>query len=188
MTNELLLRLRQNDSAAIKEIYRLAFPACAHLITNHQGTTEDARDVFQEALIVLHRNVRKPDFELTCQVQTYLYAVVRRLWMKRQAQHHKKGLELIVDEPEHKFIVIAEDELEDKRQIEQQHNIIAQCMGELTAECQKVLLGFYYKKQSLTEIAELLGYTVNFTKVKKGRCMKTLREKSNTLFNQRINE
>ncbi|MFK7935324.1 MAG: RNA polymerase sigma factor [Saprospiraceae bacterium] len=184
MTNDLLVGLRQNDSVAIKEIYQLAFPACAKLVTNYRGTTDDARDVFQEALIILHRNVRKPDFTLSCKVQTYLYSIVRNLWMRRQEQHRKKGLELVIDEPETEFIIIQEDELEEKRAVEEQHNIIAQCMGELSADCQKVLMGFYYKKQSLTEIAELLGYTANFVKVKKGRCMKSLREKSAQLFNK----
>ena len=55
--DDLLLRLKNGESTAIKEIYRLAFPACAQLVTSRYGTTNDARDTFQDALIVLHRKI-----------------------------------------------------------------------------------------------------------------------------------
>lgn len=176
--SDIIIRFRQGDSTAIKEIYRLAFPACAKLVTNHRGTTDDARDVFQEALVVLHNKVKDPDFALSCTVKTYLYSVVRNLWMRAQDRHKKKGLELIVDEPENEFIIIAEDELEQKKAVEQKHQIIADTMTLISPECQQILLGFYYKKQSLGALAEAMGYSSNFIKVKKGRCMKSLQEKA----------
>lgn len=176
--NELLDRLKRGENAAIKEVYRLAFPACQQLVTSHHGTVNDARDLFQDALVILHRKTRQPDFNLSCTLKTYLYSVVRNLWMQKQTQHRKKGLELVIDEPDQEFIIIEEDELEAKREVEQKHQIIANSMAELKEECQKILLGFYYKKQSLTDLAAELGYTGNFIKVKKGRCMKSLQEKA----------
>lgn len=188
MTDDLLTKFKRNDGSAIKEIYRLVFPACSQLIINHHGTMDDARDIFQEALIILHRNVRRKDFTLNCTSKTYIYSIVRNLWMQRQQQYQKKGLELIMDEPEKEFVIIQQDELEFKKEMEQKHTIIAQCMNMLKEDCQKILLGFYYKKQSLTELAEELGYSNNFIKVKKGRCMKTLREKAQQLLNMLAKE
>jgi len=174
-------RLRRGESAAIKQVYKLAFPACAHLITNNSGTQEDAKDLFQECLIVLFKNLRKEDFELTCTVKTYLYSVARNLWLKRL---NKKGsLQLDLDEPEQEFILIQEDEMEEKREIEQKHQLIANILRDFKDDCKQLLTSFYFKKLSLKEIAEIMGYTYSFARVKKSRCMEALKkavqEKSN---------
>ncbi|WP_431215013.1 RNA polymerase sigma factor [Puia sp. P3] len=49
------------------------------LILNNSGYPDDARDIFQEAMIVLYEKVRSGTFELNCQLKTYLYSVCRRL-------------------------------------------------------------------------------------------------------------
>ena len=55
-------------------------------ILNNSGTSDDAKDIFQEAMIVLYEKVRSGSFELNCQIKTYVYSVCRRLWLKRLHQ------------------------------------------------------------------------------------------------------
>ena len=51
---ELLKGLANNDKEAIEAIYRDNYNLIQNLIINNNGTEDDARDVFQEALIVLY--------------------------------------------------------------------------------------------------------------------------------------
>ena len=44
------------------------------------GTRDDAKDIFQDALIIFHRKVRSEEFVLTCAVSTYLFSICRNLW------------------------------------------------------------------------------------------------------------
>lgn len=180
--NDLLTQFKLGKNEAVREIYRLAFPVCANLIINNKGTMDDARDVFQEALIILHRKAKNDDFQLRCSMTTYLYSVARNLWMRQQERYNKKGLVLIVDEPEQEFIQLEEEELTERQEIEQKHQLIADMIKELKEECQKILLCFYYQKMPLAQLAEELGYSSNFIKVKKGRCMKSLQEKVQEAF------
>ena len=46
------------------------------LIINNNGSSDDARDIFQEAVIVLYEKARTGTFELNCQLKTYLYSVM----------------------------------------------------------------------------------------------------------------
>ena len=78
-----------NDKAAIEAVYKENYSLIQYFVTNNNGTEDDARDIFQEAMMVLYEKSRLPGFELTCQIRTYLYSVCRRLWLKK-LQHSRR--------------------------------------------------------------------------------------------------
>src|SRR5438477_26161 len=59
------------------------------MILNNNGSADDAKDIFQETMIVLYQKARTGDFELSCQLKTYVYSVSRRLWLKRLQQMNR---------------------------------------------------------------------------------------------------
>ena len=83
---ELLRGLAENDRNAIETIYRLNFGLIQGFVVKNNGYPDDARDIFQEAMIVLYEKSHQESFQLTCQIKTYLYSVCRRLWLKRLQQ------------------------------------------------------------------------------------------------------
>lgn len=174
---ELLEQLRLGKSSAIKEVYKMAYPACAKFITNNNGTTDDAKDLFQETLVVFLKKLRDPDFELTAGISTYIYAINRNLWLKHLRKHHKKPVDLILDEPEQYVSLIQEDELGEKMVLEAKHEHISQVLSTIPKDCQQLLLSFYFKKMPLKAIAQEMNYSDSFVKVKKKRCMDSFKQK-----------
>src|SRR3954451_5131233 len=87
-TNEqLLLRgLANNDTKAIETIYKDNFKMVQAFILNNNGTYDDARDIFQEAMITLYEKAKSESFVLTSQIKTYIYSVCKRMWLKRLQQ------------------------------------------------------------------------------------------------------
>ncbi len=75
----LLQGLARNDKKAVETIYRENYNMVQSLIINNNGSADDAKDIFQEAMIVLYEKVRSGTFELNCQIKTYIYSVCRRL-------------------------------------------------------------------------------------------------------------
>lgn len=80
---EIVDGLRRRDNRVLRYIYKSYFPAIAKLVLSNSGNEDDAKDIFQEALIVVFRNIReKPDIELGSNPQTYLYSIARLLWLQ----------------------------------------------------------------------------------------------------------
>lgn len=60
---------------------------------------------------------------------------------------------------------------------EDQYAIVERTMTFLKEECRDMLKLFYFERKSMNEIAGVLGYSQDFVKVKKSRCMNELRKK-----------
>jgi RNA polymerase sigma factor (sigma-70 family) len=91
---ELLKGLALNDKKAAETIYKENYNMVQSLIINNNGTIHEAKDVFQEAMIVLFEKARSGSFELNCQLKTYVYSVCRRIWLKRLQQMNRYSNEM----------------------------------------------------------------------------------------------
>ena len=59
INEQILLRgLVENDSKAIEAIYKENFNMVQAFILNNNGTYDDARDIFQEAMITLYEKAK----------------------------------------------------------------------------------------------------------------------------------
>src|SRR6476646_9526815 len=85
----LVAAVRSGDDRALERLYRQHYPMVAQLVRTNSGSDDEAKDIYQEAIIVFYEKARQPEFVLTCQVKTYLYAVARRLWLKRLAERNR---------------------------------------------------------------------------------------------------
>jgi RNA polymerase sigma factor (sigma-70 family) len=173
----LLEGLAQNDRKAIETIYKQHYNMVQSLIVNNSGHSDDARDIFQEAMIVLYEKSRSADFTLNCQLKTYLYSVCRRLWLKRLSQ-----LQQISPEVESlEEIVAVEEELEQHEQRNLDFLLMEKSMKNLGEPCKSLLEAYYMQKKSMVEIAGSFGYTnADNAKNQKYKCLMRLRK----LFSQ----
>ena len=178
-TNEqkLLEGLALNDRKAIETIYKQHYNMVQSLILNNNGYPDDARDIFQEAMIVLYEKVKTGAFELNCQLKTYLYSVCRRLWLKRLNQ-----LQRISPEVENlEETVPVEEELEWHQQRNLDFQLMEKSMKNLGEPCKSLLEAYYLQKRSMVEIAESFGYTnADNAKNQKYKCLIRLKK----LFSQ----
>lgn len=177
IVQEHLLALRRGDRAAVEDLYKTAFNYCASYVINNNGSQSDAKDLFQEAIIVLFNNLRKPDFELRCNVKTYLYSVVRNLWLKNIHKKGKLGAKVNIDDNSFEFVDIGDDEIDLKMEIEGKFEAVHLALGRIKEDCKNLLMNYYFNKIPLKDIAVLMEYTPQFVKVKKSRCMDGLKNK-----------
>ena len=143
------------------------------MILNNSGYPDDARDIFQEAMIVLYEKTRTGSFELNCQLKTYLYSVCRRLWLKRLSQLQKMSPE--VENLEE--TVPVEEELEVHEQRNLDFLIMEKSMRNLGEPCKSLLEAYYLQKKSMVEIADNFGYTnADNAKNQKYKCLMRLKK------------
>ena len=145
--------LANNDSAAIETIYRECFAVVQKLVINNNGTHDDAKDVFQEALIVLYEKVRSGSFELNCQIKTYVYSVCRRLWLKRLQQLDRYTTEFHSIEAS----VSVDDDIEKHEKRDTEFEMMDKAINSLGEPCKSLLEAYYLKKKSMQENFNLMS-------------------------------
>lgn len=147
---------------AFSKLYTL-YPKIEALVVSNGGQKQDASDVFQEALIILNRNLEKSDFKLTSSFYTYLYSVSRFIWKDNQKKFSKQELHNFNDtEIEHFHSVLEEHKY--------QH--AERAFLELGERCQQLLQLFYHKAMSFKAIANVMQFkSEKVAKNQKYKCL-----------------
>lgn len=169
----LLEGLAVNDKKAVELIYKENFNTIQALIINNNGSSDDAKDIFQEAMIVLYEKVRTGGFELNCQLKTFLYSVARRLWLKRLQQQNRYSSP--GDSMEN--VVEVDDEIEDHERKNAELDMMEHAISNLGEPCKSLIEAFYLQKKSMQEIAASFGYTnADNAKTQKYKCLMRLKK------------
>ena len=170
---DMLRGLAIQDRESVELIYRQNYPMVQHLIVNNNGSIDDAADVFQETMIVLFEKAHSPQFELNCQLKTFIYSVARRIWLKKLQKQQKYTLVTQDFEP---WVAVDEDgELHSKKQ--EQFNIMELALEKIGEPCKSLLEAFYFGKKNMNEIAEDFKYTnADNAKTQKYKCLVRLKK------------
>ena len=170
--NALLEGLARQEKKAIETIYKENFNLIQAMVLNNNGSADDAKDIFQEAMIVLYQKVQSGNFELNCQIKTFVYSVCRRLWLKRLVQQSRYSIH-----ENHENIVLVDDEVEDHEKKNTEFSMMEKAMNSLGEPCKSLLEAFYMGKKGMHEIAESFGYTnADNAKTQKYKCLVRLRK------------
>lgn len=188
ITSNLIDRLRRGEETALRQLYELSYPQCASFVKNNQGTPNDAEDMFQEALVVLYRKINDAGFELKSHIKTFLYAITRNLWLNELRKRSKSGLKLVMDDKETDYVLVDEDLLAEKEEEEEKHNLIGKMLMEIEGNCKELLINFYYKKMKLREIAEVMGFTEQYAKKRRYKCMEAFKKSVRERYGQMNDE
>lgn len=169
----LLEGLASSDKKAVETIYKENYNAVQALIINNNGSSDDAKDIFQEAMIVLYEKVRSGTFELNCQIKTYIYSVSKRLWLKRLQQLNRysspvEGFEATVQ---------VDDEIEEHEKRDSEFEMMERAINSLGEPCKSLLEAYYIQKQNMQVIASNFGYTnADNAKNQKYKCLMRLKK------------
>jgi RNA polymerase sigma factor (sigma-70 family) len=169
----LLLGLARNDRKAIETIYKDNFNMIQSLIINNSGSSDDAKDIFQEAMIVLYEKVRSGSLELNCLVKTYMYSVCRRLWLKRlqQMNRYSPAMENL------ESTVPVEEEIEEHEKRNNEFEMMEKAINNLGEPCKGLLEAYYLQKRNMQDIAVSFGYTnADNAKNQKYKCLMRLKK------------
>ncbi|MBK9639402.1 MAG: sigma-70 family RNA polymerase sigma factor [Bacteroidetes bacterium] len=171
-TEEEQIRLLSNgDDRILQVIYRQYYQTIVNLVMNNNGSLQEAKDIYQETLIIFYEKVRDENFELNCKLKTYLYSISRNLWLK-QLQHKKRFTNSISDSEE--YLEIPWEEAGKK---EDQYQAMHTALESLGEPCRSILKDFYMHSQSMEEISEKFGYTnADNAKNQKYKCLKRLKK------------
>lgn len=172
---EIIQAIEVGDNLVINKLYDLYYPPIARMIISHQGSYDEAQDIFQETVMVLYDKVINSNFKLTSKLGTFLYAVAKRLWLKQLTRGEAKyKTDSIAD---HLDNLVAEDAIEEHIAMEAQLLHMEEAMIALGEPCKSILSDFYLENKSMAEICEKFGYTnADNAKNQKYKCLQRLKK------------
>jgi RNA polymerase sigma factor (sigma-70 family) len=170
---EVVLGILNNSVEALNRLYVAYFPMMLQFILNNNGDEDDAKDVYQEAIIVLYNKVRGGNFELSSKLKTYIYSVGRRIWLKKLAQQSKKTSNIADFED----VLAVEEDTEQHEQMDMQFEKMKVALEHLGEPCKTIIEDFYIHNHSMQEICEKFGYTnTDNAKTQKYKCLQRLKK------------
>lgn len=164
MTDEKVLELiKAGNEKALEYLYRKNYRMIVKLIMKNSGTEDEAKDVFQDSLVVFWEKVKTNKLVLTSKISTYLYSVSQNLWRKELDRKARNSGEMI-ETP-------TQQDWEKKERVE----IIQKCLKSLGETCRKILMLYYFDKLSMTDLAKEMGFAnADTAKTKKYKCKNEL--------------
>ncbi|MCU0474326.1 MAG: sigma-70 family RNA polymerase sigma factor [Bacteroidales bacterium] len=125
------------------------------------GTGEDAKDIFQDGLMIMLEKIDNKNFVLTCKFKTFLYCVCENLWKavleKRKASANYLIRRIEIDS-DNDFTDLLDNKL---------YKTIFWGVFESLDKVSKEILKLYWQEISPQEIANTLGYTYGYVRKKK---------------------
>jgi RNA polymerase sigma factor (sigma-70 family) len=162
---EIFERIKKGDEKALEVLYKKYYRMMTKLVITNSGTEDEARDIYQDALIVFWQKATSGNLVLTSKISTYIYSICQNLW--RKELDRKKRLS-----NEEKDTAVTQD-----TDTPEKEKIIQKCIDQLGETCKKVLTYYYFEEMSMQDIAEKLGFANTDTaKTKKYKCKKKLDE------------
>jgi RNA polymerase sigma factor (sigma-70 family) len=168
---EIIECLRNRKSYVVHYLSDKYLPMIRLMVMQMGGSSEDAKDMFQEGLMIMLEKIDNNEFALSCKFKTYLYCVCENLWKsniaKRQAaaNYFARRME---PEDEKDFTEVMDNDL---------CREIFLSVFDTLDPVSKNILKLYWEEVSPQEIADRLGYTYGYVRKKKCEAQSELTEK-----------
>jgi len=157
------------QEADLEAIYESVFPAVARFVSKRNGSLEDAKDVFHDALVIFYEKGNAKDFRINTSAEAYLLGIARHLWFmkfRKDSKEHHRPLE-------------ANDEyIAPEQEVDINTFRLLDLVMATGKKCMDLLHAFYYRKLPAEKLSKDLGYrSIRSATVRKYKCMEKIRNK-----------
>ena len=169
-TEQLIIKgIQEGNAQVLNKIYKDYHKAILHLVESNKGTVEDARDVFQEAILAIYQKSKDPNFKLNHTFLTYFYAVCRNIW--RNKLKKKSFGEVSLSE---EMIPMYKEEDLPAIEKNEKYELFQSKFALLGEDCQK-LLNLFFSKVKMEKIMKKMGFSsIGYAKKRKFQCKNKL--------------
>jgi DNA-directed RNA polymerase specialized sigma24 family protein len=145
-------------------LYKNAFPVVAQYVSKMGGTFDEAKDIFQDALVIYYEKSVECSFELKTNEKAYVLGIAKHLWLK---QHRDNA----------KLTPLNDLEIENEETAHASDKKVLNFLQTAGKKCMDLLRSFYYDGLTLADAAELFGFSgVRSATVQKYKCLEKVRE------------
>jgi len=156
-----------DTSTLIEQLYLEAFPSVARFVRSAGGDEEEARDVFQDALIIFYEKLAAKNVLFEVSRKAYLLGICKHLWLRKarakNSEVHLETWEQLINVPE----------LSNPQPSATKLLALLEVAGQ---KCLNLLKSFYYDRLNIRQIASEYGFgSERSATVQKYKCLEKVR-------------
>jgi RNA polymerase sigma factor (sigma-70 family) len=167
-----LQALLDNDHQGIVGLYDNFATRIERFVCANSGSVDDARDIMQEALLAITRQARRPEFQLTCPFEAYLYLVSRGKWLN-ELKRRKRAVVTSLEAGGFETTEDAEALAEKTMREEARDRLFRHFFEKLAANCRQ-LIQLSWSGLSMEAVSQQLGMTYGYARKRKSECVAQL--------------
>lgn len=162
--------LRKQQAEVLRSIFDEFLPVVTSFVCQNNGTREDARDVFMDAVEALFRKAVAGELVVTSAFSTFLIEICKRHWLKK-LRRKKFDAEVTPDE-----LVVSTHvgEIDAPLETTERYKLMYEKFAQLQKDCQMVLSLSWHTDMSMEDIAEQMGWTYGYARKRKHTCKENL--------------
>ena len=159
----ILEKIGRGDEKALDYLYKKYYRMMTKIVLSNNGSEDEAKDIFQEALLAFWQKAVSGNLVLTSKISTYLYSICLNLWRKELDRKGRLSNE------------VKDSEDYQSHDQDEKAKIVRDCIAELGDTCKKILTYYYFDGMSMNDIADKMDFANQDTaKTKKYKCKKRL--------------
>ena len=163
---ELLVQL--NDNHQLQLLYNSLLPSIERHVIKNSGNKEDAKDIFQESVVVAYRKAQDPSFVLTSSLETFIFSIAKRKWLYELKKRGRHNAHMEISPGE------GGNNIEQMVINNERTSLYLKHFRALPAGCKKILT-LFFEGYKMSEIAEKLGFaSEGYARKRKHQCQETL--------------
>lgn len=163
---EIVTYLKKGDRKTIEQLSSLLLPVVSKWILKNHGTTEDVKDVFHDAWLIVIDKIRSEELIFNCQFSTYFISICKHLWYH---ELRKKSRLILTENIIDNLVDIPYDPIEDKK-----YQIYLSLINKLDTRSKELIRLILLKKPQNEIAVEMNFKNVQAVADKKKNCIKRM--------------
>ncbi|HEY5823212.1 MAG TPA: sigma-70 family RNA polymerase sigma factor [Cyclobacteriaceae bacterium] len=157
----------QEREKVFGHLYEEVFPVVTALVHKQGGSLQDAKDIFQDALVIFYEKSVSGTLSIHLSDEAYLVGIVKHLWIRK----FKADLKFISLDHFEKEITLPEDVNHSS------NNRLLHLLEVTGKKCLELLKSIYYDKQSMDEVSKTFGFSgAHSVSAQKYKCIEKIKD------------
>ena len=159
---------KEERERLFREMYKQSFPRVAKFVSQMHGALDDAKDVFQDALILYYNKTMDAGFMINTTPEAYILGIAKHLWIRK---FNRDMARVVFDDLERHISIPADfhPTFNEKK--------LLRLLEHTGRKCMELLKTFYYDRLSMREVMQAMGFaSERSATVQKYKCLEKVRD------------
>lgn len=157
---------KQSREQTFTALYQKTFPVVARYVAKMGGSFDQAKDVFQDALVIYYEKAMSNSLTLKSSEKAYIAGIAKHLWLKTY-RDDAGNIPLDVNNMDQAH----------QEPINYAHGKLMSYLETAGQKCMDILKAFYYDGLPVKQISEAFGYSgTHSATVQKYKCLEKVRD------------